>query len=244
MLILGARSLLWALDALEHTPEGQVVISAATPEDQQRLQAQLQVLDGLRQPALVVGLEAVEGPFERLAGRQLRLSAAPAQQRAWLQRITSLAAPGAELRLLQSAPQLGPAGGLLELWAQDAATNPWRSPTKERGASAVVARDDLQRLAEAETRWLQRDAGAAISLLQDSAWQGECQSWDEPLRLTLERAMVDRWCHPDQPYTALLCGELPNPKQRAWLQQQLRSLLGAQLPQRIRHQLLVARLAR
>jgi len=243
VLILGARSLLWALDALEHTPEGQVVISAATPEDQQRLKAQLQVLDGLRQPEVVVGLEAVDGPFERLAGRQLRLNTAPDRQRAWLQRITSLAAPGAELRLLQSEPQLGPAGGLLELWAQGGATNPW-NPGKGRRSSAVVERDELQRLAEAEASWLQQDASAVIGLLQDSAWQGERQSWDEPLQLTLERAMVERWFQSDQPYTALLCRELPNPKQRAWLQQQLGSLLGTQLPQRIRHQLLVARLAR
>ena len=243
VLILGGRSLLWALDALEHTPEGQVVISAATVEDQQRLQAQLQVLDALRQPQVVVGLDAVEGPFERLAARQLLLSTAPAQQRAWLKRITSLAAPGAELRLLQSEPQLGPAGGLLELWGQGGASDPWSPAEKQRGKT-VIARDGLQRLAAAETRWLQTEANTPITLLQGSAWQGATESWDEPLKLTLEPSMVERWFQADQPYAALLAAELNTPQERAWLEQQLRTLLGTALPQRIRHRLLVSRLAR
>jgi len=243
VLILGGRSLLWALDALEHTPEGQVVISAATVEDQQRLQAQLQVLDALRQPQVVVGLDAVEGPFERLAARQLLLSTAPAQQRAWLKRITSLAAPGAELRLLQSEPQLGPAGGLLELWGQGGASDPWSPAEKQRGKT-VIARDGLQRLAAAETRWLQTEANTPITLLQGSAWQGATESWDEPLKLTLEPSMVERWFQADQPYAALLAAELNTPQKRAWLEQQLRTLLGTALPQRIRHRLLVSRLAR
>ena len=57
VLILEARSLLWALDPLAATPEGGVVIQLAQGSDRQRLQAQLQVLDSLSQPQLVAPQE-------------------------------------------------------------------------------------------------------------------------------------------------------------------------------------------
>ena len=57
VLILEARSLLWALDPLAACPEGGVVIQLAQGSDPQRLQAQLQVLDSLSQPQLVAPQE-------------------------------------------------------------------------------------------------------------------------------------------------------------------------------------------
>ncbi len=61
VLILEARSLLWALDPLAATPEGGVVIQLAQGSDRQRLQAQLQVLDSLSQPQLVAAWEPQAG---------------------------------------------------------------------------------------------------------------------------------------------------------------------------------------
>ncbi len=57
VLILEARSLLWALDPLAACPEGGVVIQLAQGSDRQRLAAQLQVLDSLSQPQLVAPQE-------------------------------------------------------------------------------------------------------------------------------------------------------------------------------------------
>ncbi len=57
VLLLEARSLLWALDPLAATPEGGVVIQLAQGSDRERLQAQLQVLDSLSQPQLVAPQE-------------------------------------------------------------------------------------------------------------------------------------------------------------------------------------------
>jgi putative ATPase len=54
VLIMEARSLLWALDPLEHCPEGGVMIQAASCDDHLRLQAQLQVLDSIGRPELVI----------------------------------------------------------------------------------------------------------------------------------------------------------------------------------------------
>ena len=71
VLILEARSLLWALDPLAATPEGGVVIHLAQGSDRERLQAQLQVLDSLSQPQLVAPLDRpAPGQPPKLEGDQ------------------------------------------------------------------------------------------------------------------------------------------------------------------------------
>ena len=224
VLILGARSLLWALDALEHTPEGQVVISTDCPDDLQRLQAQLKVLDQLRQPTLLLGLEAAEGPFERIAGRQLQLAGDAAGRRRWLARITALAAPGCELRLLRSQSLLGPVSGLLQLLPEQP---DW---------------PDLQRVAAAEASWLAAQTTDLKAELQRSPWQLSSRSWDEPLQLELQPPMLQRWFGSDQPYGHFLQNQLGDLAQLQALETLFRQVMNSPLPQRLRHELLIARL--
>jgi putative ATPase len=224
VLIVGARSLLWALDALEHTPEGQVVISTDSPDDLQRLQAQLKVLDQLRQPTLLLGLEAAEGPFERIAGRQLQLGGGAAARRRWLARITALAAPGCELRLLRSQSLLGPVSGLLQLLPQQ------------------PEHPELQRLAAAEVDWLAAQTTDLTDELQRSPWQVSSHSWDEPLQLELQPPMLQRWFGSDQSYGRFLQDQLGDAAQLQALETLFRQVLNSSLPQRLRHQLLIARL--
>jgi putative ATPase len=224
VLILGARSLLWALDALEHTPEGQVVISTDSPDDLQRLQAQLKVLDQLRQPTLMLGLEAAEGPFERIAGRQLQLAGDAAGRRRWLARITALAAPGCELRLLRSQSLLGPVSGLLQLLPEQPE---W---------------PDLQRVAAAEASWLAAQTTDLKAELQRSPWQLSSRSWDEPLQLELQPPMLQRWFGSDQPYGHFLQNQLGDLAQMQALETLFRQVMNSPLPQRLRHELLIARL--
>ena len=224
VLILGARSLLWALDALEHTPEGQVVISTDSPDDLQRLQAQLKVLDQLRQPTLLLGLEAAEGPFERIAGRQLQLAGDAAGRRRWLARITALAAPGCELRLLRSQSLLGPVSGLLQLLPEQPE---W---------------PDLQRVAAAEASWLAAQTTDLKAELQRSPWQLSSRSWDEPLQLELQPPMLQRWFGSDQPYGHFLQNHLGDVAQLQALETLFRQVMNSPLPQRLRHELLIARL--
>jgi len=224
VLILGARSLLWALDALEHTPEGQVVISTDCPDDLQRLQAQLKVLDQLRQPTLLLGLEAAEGPFERIAGRQLQLAGDAAGRRRWLARITVLAAPGCELRLLRSQSLLGPVSGLLQLLPEQPE---W---------------PDLQRVAAAEASWLAAQTTDLKAELQRSPWQLSSRSWDEPLQLELQPPMLQRWFGSDQPYGHFLQNQLGDVAQLQALETLFRQVMNSPLPQRLRHELLIARL--
>ena len=232
VLIVAARSLLWALDPLQQTPEGQVVISTESADDQQRLQAQLQLLDTLRQPAVVVGLAPLRGAFERIAARQPQLSDQPAVREQWLTQLTALAAPKAELRLLQSQALLGPAGALLEL----------RGPKAMAAASAGgITAEALQTLAMAETAWLQRNAPELANELRALDWEIQPHSWEEPLQLDLQPALLQRWFGADQPYAALLRDQLPKAAQRRWLEQQLRDRQGQALPQRVRHTLLIGR---
>ncbi len=231
VLILGARSLLWALDPLEHTPEGQVVITVSEASDQARLQAQLQLLDALRQPELQHDAEPLIGPFDWIAGRQILANLSPLAQHHWLERITALAAPGTELRLLHSQALLGPAGGLLEHWRLGGHKRP------EQEAA-------LRLLAVAETPWLAQGVPNLGALLQGSGWVGSVESWDESLSTTLDGPLLDRWFSPTRPYRNLLDLHLGTPAEQAELEQGFRRELGARLPQQLRHQLLVARLER
>ncbi len=227
VLILGARSLLWALDPLEHTPEGQVVISVDTPEDQQRLQAQLQVLDALRQPQVCLGIDGLEGPFERIAARQPAMPTTKAAQRRWLDQLRSMLTAGGELRLLTSQAQLGPVGGLLESGV----------------ALEAIPAETLQHLAAAEHAWLQSHQGSAgLPPLGHPPWSLQNDSWTESLQLQLQAPMLQRWFGAGQPYACLLERELPDSGMRASLRQRFELSEGTHLPQRVRHTLLVARL--
>ena len=231
VLIVGARSLLWALDPLQQVQEGQVVISTLNSDDQHRLQAQLQVLDALQQPEVVVGLEAIEGVFERIAARQLPDNGDGAAL-AWLRQLSALAAPGGELRLLHSQAQLGPVGALLELWGQ-------------QGSSALVGAmavslERLQQLASAETVWMEGSREDPEPALQALGWQTRQQSWEEPLKLKLQAGVLARWFDAGQPYAVLLQQQQLDTSQRSWLEGRFRQALGQSLPQRVRHTLICA----
>jgi len=232
VLIVGARSLLWALDPLQNTPEGQVVISTTTTDDQQRLLAQLQVLDALRQPEVVVGLQQLKGPFERIAARQLPITSASTAT-AWLVPLTGLSAPQAELRLLQSEAMLGPVGGLLQGWDQG-------SSAEDPAAAIPLAK--LEQLARAETSWMRSSAHDLQPTLHTLGWQTQRRSWEEALQLDLHTGVLKRWFAAGQPYALLLEQQGLSAPERRWLERQFGQRLAQSLPQRVRHHLLIAQL--
>ncbi|MCP9816274.1 AAA family ATPase [Synechococcus sp. GreenBA-s] len=244
VLILEARSLLWALDPLAATPEGGVVIQAASPADAERLAAQLQVLDSLRQPRVVGaageggtgagstgGLAELAGQlepgerFEWIAARQPLRGRQGGQLAEDLARLTALAAPEAELRLLFSAPRLGPAGALLQSGADLSAAD-----------RALLA--SLQRL---ETDWLRPDPPPPLleQALTALGWSVDLDPWREPLDLELTPELWRRWFGPGARYRQQMEAELgPEPAQAtATLMERQR---GRRLPQDLEHQRLVA----
>ena len=71
VLLLGCHSLLWALDPLRQVPEGGVTLICPSPDDRQRLAAQIDLLEPERQPQLLDGLEALPSDqvFDWIGGR-------------------------------------------------------------------------------------------------------------------------------------------------------------------------------
>ena len=231
VLILEARSLLWALDPLQHTPEGGVVIEVTDPSDAERIQAQLRVLDSLRQPRIVEGTlltlsDAIEPgeQFEWIAGRQALSHGSAEQLEHNIEMLQRLAAPSAQLRLMFSQPMLGPAAALLATDALDPSL-----------------RQCLEPLQAAETSWLNRSAERAAleRALQKRGWQLVWQQWQEPLQLSLSEGLIERWMGPQASYRRLLTDRL-TPPQLQQLAEQLKALVGLQLPQQLEHQLLRA----
>ena len=242
VLVLEARSLLWALDPLAATPEGGVVITVGQTSDRKRLQAQLQVLDALRQPQLlVVPAEAPDSLRSQLEpGEESRFDWVVARQ-PWrglnAQQIdTWIAAVGAQLsangqwRLLFSTPQLGPAAGLQAL---SSATEPSLQPLLEE--LTALERQQLQQ--EPKPGQLARQA------LIDQGWCVDQQSWQESLQLELSAALTARWLAPESTYLRqlnVLRGAPLPPAAIETLNQGFQRQLGQQLPQTVVHTLLRA----
>ncbi len=244
VLILEARSLLWALDPLAATPEGGVVIQAASPADAERLAAQLQVLDSLRQPRIVEATRGAGGSpentgsfaelacqlepgerFEWIAARQPLRGHQPEQLAADLAQLTALAAATAELRLLFSAPRIGPAGALLRSGA-------------DLGEADRALLADLQRL---EAHWLRPDPQPELleKELASLGWAVAWEPWREPLDLELTPELWRRWFGPGARYRQQVETTLGSEQAQAAaaLMERLR---GRRLPQDLDHQLLLA----
>ena len=253
VLILEAHSLLWALDPLEATPEGEVVITVGHGSDQERLAAQLQLLDALRQPQVVVcppdqpealtsNLQAKGARFEWIAARQPWRQLEPGGVEAWLTVLEGLISPEGQWRLLFSTPRIGPATGLLAaLKAQ---------PIPHPGANTSFQADlvDLLReLAEQETAGLEAgDANQRIarSWLASHGWTVTSELWDESLELEISPARIARWLADGSSYRTQLeaLGNQPlTAIQIELLHRGFGQRLNQTIPQQLTHHLVMAR---
>ena len=254
VLVLEAHSLLWALDPLQAAGEGEVVITVAAAEERQRLEAQLQVLDALQRPRLLevapedpAGLtHALEEElrFEWIAARQPFRRLGTDQRQSWLERLTSLAAPGARGRWLFSQPRLGPAGSLLAALAGGRQAQP-----------PELARRLLEAAVPLEKAWLSGAGGkggdveggersaAVRQELEQLGWQVSENAWEETLELRLDAALLQRWFGAGATYRRQLEEGL-DPQRASDLEGLFRGQLGIVLPQPMGHRLLCSRLER
>ncbi|MEB3317519.1 MAG: AAA family ATPase [Cyanobacteriota bacterium] len=241
VLVLQARSLLWALDPLHHAAEGDVVLTVANAEEREALEAQLQVLDPLVQPRLVLtpdddprplrALAQPGGRFEWIVARQPRLEHTVAGTPAWAEVLSELAAPGAHLRLLFSQPRLGPATAL-------------RSLLTTPGGAATAEASLLDRVVAAEARELQSHAVPPATLVAElgrRGWRLAERSWEEALDLPLAERLLVRWFADAAPYRASLLAAGMAPAELTTLRRWFQSHLGARLPQRLGHGVLEGR---
>lgn len=240
VLVLEARSLLWSLDPLQAAGEGEVVVTVGEPEVRQRLEAQLQVLDEMRRPrlllvpprdprALVEQLQPGEH-FEWIVARQPFRGLDAEAIETWLDRLAELATPRAHARLLFSRPLLGPAGGLEELLS------------RAHNGAGEQQRQLLEAARDPEAAWLaqQGDPLEAVGRgMERRGWRIRQESWREELGLALGAAVLQRWFGDDAQYRRCLepamgCGPLDA------LAKLFQRQGGAVLPQRLEHTLLHA----
>ena len=263
VLILEAHSLLWALDPLEATPEGEVVITVGQGSDQARLAAQLQLLDTLRQPEVVVCppdqpevlircLQAQGTRFEWIAARQPWRQLEPGGVEAWLTALEGLISPQGQWRLLFSTPRIGPAAGLLAaLQAQ-----PTSAPASTRPAAALPTTptscqadliDLLSELAGQETAGLEAgDANQRIasSWLDSRGWTVTSELWNESLELEISPARIARWPADGSSYRTQLEAQGNQPLSAIQLELLHRGFgqrLNQAIPQQLAHHLVMAR---
>jgi putative ATPase len=190
----------------------------------------LQLLDSLRQPRVLQGnspalTEQLDNGerFEWIGGRHPFQTSDPALLPKEVAAITTLAAAGAELRLLLTAPQLGPAAALAKAGTVPSELDPL-----------------VQQLIPLERDWL---AAAPPPqhlqhLLEQQGWQVQWQRWQEPLELELSPALLQRWFADTAPYRQRLAAVLPAAGVGAFCQW-AEQLQGQRLPQLLEHQLLL-----
>ena len=229
--------------------EGGVVITVGQAYDRERLQAQLKVLDTLRQPQLLLvppqnpgALSSQLEPqvaldsgarFDWVIARQPWQGLSGEQISAWISQAGALLGKTGQWRLLFSTPQLGPAAGLQALIG--------------------TAEPSLQILLEELTylegqRLIQAQNTALISQrsLIAAGWQVQQEQWRESLQLELTAELIERWLAPASPYLEAMAALRGKPLaidavQR--LREAFSRLLGQPLPQALEHTLLTARRA-
>ena len=240
VLVLEARSLLWALDPLEAAAEGEVVLAVGEAGERDRLKAQLQLLEPLQRPRLVLldphHLEDLRPQlepgyrFEWLVGRQLFRGLGAGEIEAAIAVLTSCCSPTAQARLLFSDPLLGPLGSLLA------------AVPHAQGQEPQASLNSVLELEQRQHQERQRCPDAVAAELQRRGWQLECESWDEGLSLTLSDGLLQRWFGSGADYRSQL-ETLLAPAELERIEQLFRRQRGLALPQPLRHQLLRARRA-
>ena len=217
VLLLGMRSLIWAIDPLRATPEGGVTVLCDNEADRNRLEAQLDLLEPEHRPQLLTdNLDTLSSTqaFDWIGGR---LAAADLQKQNWtalLDAINRHSLPTTGLRLLLSRAELGPAGALQQNGGAEELLGP------------VVAQ---------EQRWLELQQRPE-ELLANAGWQLSCDDWLEPLTLPGGKELADRWLAEGSPYRQAM-GEIKT-EVLAELRRKLNGLGDGVLRLPMRHQLI------
>ena len=219
VLLLGCHSLLWALDPLRQVPEGGVTLICPSPDDRQRLAAQIDLLEPERQPQLLAGLDALPSDqvFDWIGGR---LGTADLLETDWTklaQTLTGHADSDARLRLLISCAGCGPAGAL---------------------SASHTAETSLAQLVEQEQRWLQQ-LQIQTQPLEEQGWSLNTDQWDEVLTLPGGKSLAERWLANDSDYRRMLGSIQPEPLQLLRTTLEGLGSEGLRLP--MRHQLLTGK---
>ena len=232
VLMLGGSSLLWSLDPLTNVADGGLTILCTTKSTQDRLNAQLQLLDPLQRPSVVgdqLDLESLASDhhFEVVGGRLNHQDLERLSQPALLKQLQRRCGPGAQLRLLFTNAGLGPAAALLH--------------GKQLSDLDDQEQELINNLLLREKRWLKPPATQETFLkeLQRQGWQLQPEHWDEKLSLPVDSALHDRWLGKDRPYRQVLSGGEQGKREVTMLTRLLKQASSQQLPQVLLHQRII-----
>ena len=219
VLLLGCHSLLWALDPLRQVPEGGVTLICPSPDDRQRLAAQIDLLEPERQPQLLDGLDALPSDqvFDWIGGRLGTVDLLETNWTELAQTLTGHADSNASLRLLISCAGCGPAGAL---------------------SASHTAETSLSQLVEQEQSWLQQ-LQIQTQPLEEQGWSLNTEQWDEVLTLPGGKSLAERWLANDSDYRRMLGSIQPEPLQLLRTTLEGLGSEGLRLP--MRHQLLTGK---
>ncbi|QNJ30036.1 recombination factor [Synechococcus sp. A15-24] len=219
VLLLGCHSLLWALDPLRQVPEGGVTLICPSPDDRQRLAAQIDLLEPEQQPQLLDGVEALPSDqvFDWIGGRLGTVDLLETDWTELAQTLTGHADSNASLRLLISCAGCGPAGAL---------------------SASHTAETSLSQLVEQEQSWLQQ-LQIQTQPLEEQGWSLNIDQWDEVLTLPGGKSLAERWLANDSDYRRMLGSIQPEPLQL--LRTTLEGLGSERLRLPMRHQLLAGK---
>ena len=182
VLLLGVRSLLWAIDPLQGAPDGGVTLLVSEDDDITRLQAQLELLDPVRRPQLIHGgLAAMQHlpaqqRFEWIGGRLTSSDRPDLSGDDLFTAMTRCSQSGSQLRLLISSAEAGPATALL---SDDAGIG-----AADRAVLNALLSEEHQRLVDEHQRF---DPPAS------SDWSIQETQWQEQLVLPGGQALDQRW---------------------------------------------------
>ena len=228
VLMLGGASLLWSLDPLAAVADGGLTILCTNQAEHERLMAQLQLLDPLQRPQLIVGDDtlanfAPDHHFEVVAGRLNRQDMGQRITTQLLQQLDQRCPSGAQIRLLLSGADLGPTEALLQL------CEPGNLTTEEQGL--------LNGLLTREADWMPKpqQQESLLAALRSQGWQLEIEQWEEPLSLPVDSSLQERWLGKDRPFRAVVADGPQGASEAALLRRLLKTVQGDQLPQRLLH---------
>jgi len=229
VLMLGGSSLLWSLDPLTNVADGGLTILCQDSNAQDRVDAQLQLLDPLQRPRLIADQQDLESlasdhHFEVVGGRLNHQDLERLSQPALLKQLQRRCGPRAQLRLLFTNAGLGPTAALLQ----------GKQSSRLDDQEQELINDLLLR----ERRWLQPPATQETFLqeLQRQGWQLQHDHWEESLSLPVDSALHDRWLGQDRPYRQVLSAGEQGKREVAVLTRLLNQASSHHLPQVLHHQ--------
>ncbi len=197
VLIVGGRSLLWALTPLKSVPEGGVTILGSCSEDLSRLSAQLEILDPLKRPNLINDscdeLNKLEMQFEWIGGRIHSKDLIPQKFVQFWEMIRSKCHSNSRLRILLTAPEIGPAESLLAILPDNYLNE--------------MEQKLMNELIKVEHTFLFQKQNEAFFLetLKINGWHIKVEEWSESLHLKVNNELELRWLGSASFYRELIC---------------------------------------